>query len=42
MFSSGNAMSLAPIIRGMVRLPKNPSRMGMATQKIIRVPCMVT
>ena len=42
MFRKGKAMSLAPIIKGMVKLPKNPNNMGMATQKIINVPCMVT
>ena len=42
MLRKGNAMSRAPIINGMVKLPKNPSSMGMATQKTINVPCMVT
>ena len=42
MFRKGNAMSLAPIMSGIVKFPKNPRRMGMATQKIISVPCIVT
>src|SRR5262249_20627977 len=41
MFSLGNAMSLAPIISGMVKLPKAPTSMGMMTKKIITEACML-
>ena len=41
MFSSGNAMSLAPIMSGIVKLPKAPVRNGMMTKKIMTEACMV-
>ena len=41
MFSSGNAMSRAPIISGIRKLPKAPVRSGMITKKIMIVPCIV-
>ena len=41
MFNLGKAMSLAPIISGMVKLPKAPARMGMMTKKIITEACML-
>ena len=41
MFSFGNAMSRAPIISGIVKLPKAPVRIGMITRKIITDPCIV-
>lgn len=41
MFSSGNAMSRAPIIRGMQRLPKQPIKIGVMAKKIITSPCVV-
>src|SRR5262249_49220533 len=34
MFSLGNAMSLAPIMSGMVKLPNAPVNSGMMTRKI--------
>ena len=37
-FSRGNAMSRAPIIRGMVRFPKAPIIMGVMAQKIMIKP----
>ena len=41
MFSFGNAMSLAPIISGIRKLPKAPVSSGMMTKKIITVACML-
>ena len=41
MFSLGNAMSRAPIISGIVKLPNAPARIGMMTRKIITDPCIV-
>src|SRR6476646_6463234 len=41
MFSLGNAMSLAPIISGMVKLPNAPVNSGMITKKIMIVACML-
>ena len=41
MLSTGNAMSRAPIISGMRKLPKQPTRIGMTTKKIMIVACMV-
>src|SRR5262247_2414729 len=41
MFRKGNAMSRAPIINGMQKLPKAPARIGMITKKIMIVACMV-
>ena len=41
MFSLGNAMSLAPIMSGMVKLPKAPVSSGMMTKKIITEACML-
>ncbi len=41
MFSTGNAMSPAPIMSGMRKLPKQPTRIGMTTKKIMIVACMV-
>ena len=41
MLSSGNAMSRAPIISGIRKLPKQPTRIGMTTKKIMIVACMV-
>ncbi len=40
-FRSGKAMSRAPIIRGMRKLPKHPTRIGMTAKKIMMVACMV-
>jgi len=40
-FSLGNAMSLAPIMSGIVKLPKAPARIGMITKKIMIVACML-
>ena len=34
-------MSRAPIISGMRKFPKAPTRMGMTTKKIMMVACMV-
>ena len=42
MFSVGKAMSRAPIISGIRKLPKPPVRIGMITKKIMIVPCIVT
>ena len=36
----GKAMSFAPMSGGTIRLPK-PARIGIATRKIIVVPCIV-
>ena len=41
MFSFGNAMSRAPIISGIRKLPNAPARIGMTTRKIMTVPCIV-
>ena len=41
MFSTGNAMSLAPMQMGMRKLPKPPTMIGMTTKKIMMVACMV-
>ena len=41
MLSFGNAMSLAPIISGIKKLPKAPVSQGMITKKIITVACML-
>ena len=41
MFSFGNAMSRAPIISGMQRLPKQPISPGVIAQKIMIRPCIV-
>ncbi len=37
----GKAMSRAPIIRGIVKLPKAPMRIGVMAQKIMIRPCIV-
>jgi len=41
MFSLGKAMSSAPIISGIRKLPKAPARIGITTRKIITVACIV-
>ena len=41
MFSVGKAMSSAPIISGIRKLPNAPAKIGMITKKIITVACMV-
>src|SRR5262245_53633998 len=41
MLSSGNAMSRAPIISGMRKFPKHPTKIGMIAKKIMMVACMV-
>ncbi len=41
MFSLGNAMSRAPIINGMRKLPKHPTKIGITTKKIMMVACIV-
>ena len=41
MLSFGKAMSRAPIISGMQRLPNAPMRMGVIAQKIMIRPCIV-
>ena len=41
MLSLGNAISGAPIIRGIVKLPNAPVRNGMMTKKIMMVACIV-
>ncbi len=41
MLRNGKAMSRAPIMSGMQKLPKAPARMGMITKKIMMVACMV-
>ena len=40
-FSFGNAMSGAPIISGIRKLPNAPVKSGMMTKKIITVACML-
>ena len=42
MFSVGKAMSSAPIISGIKKLPNAPARIGMITRKIMIVACIVT
>ena len=41
MFSFGNAMSVAPIMSGIRKLPKAPVSNGMITKKIITEACML-
>ena len=41
MLSFGNAMSRAPIIRGIRKFPNAPVRIGMITAKIMIEACMV-
>jgi hypothetical protein len=41
MLSRGKAMSWAPIMRGMRKLPNAPRRIGIATKKTMTVPCIV-
>ena len=41
MLRSGNAMSRAPIMSGIRKLPKAPARIGMITKKIMIVACIV-
>ena len=41
-FKRGKAMSRAPIMSGMRKLPKAPDSIGMMKKKIMIVPCMVT
>ena len=41
MFSLGNAMSRAPIISGIRKLPNAPVSSGMITKKIMIVACML-
>ena len=41
MFSLGNAMSRAPIMSGIKKLPNEPVKSGMTTKKIMIVACMV-
>src|SRR5262245_18754749 len=41
MFSLGKAMSLAPIISGIRKLPMAPVSQGLMTKKIISVACML-
>ena len=41
MLSSGNAMSRAPIMSGMQKLPKAPIRIGVMAKKIMIRPCIV-
>ena len=41
MLRSGKAMSRAPIMSGIRKLPKAPTRIGMTTKKIMIVACMV-
>src|SRR5262245_65829591 len=40
MLRTGNAMSRAPIISGMQKLPKAPARIGMTTKKSMNVACL--
>ncbi len=42
LFIRGNAMSGAPIISGIIQLPKPPIIAGMITKKIMISPCAVT
>ena len=41
MLSLGNAMSRAPSISGIRKLPKHPTMIGMTTKKIMSVACIV-
>ncbi len=41
MFSVGNAISSAPIISGIKKLPNAPAKIGMITKKIITLACIV-
>ena len=41
MLSTGKAMSRAPIMSGIRKLPKHPTRIGMTAKKIMMVACMV-
>jgi hypothetical protein len=41
MLSVGKAMSSAPIISGIRKLPNAPARIGMITKKIITLACIV-
>ncbi len=40
MLSAGKAMSLAPIMSGMVKLPNAPVKKGMITKKIMTEACI--
>jgi hypothetical protein len=40
-FKSGNAMSRAPIMSGMQKLPNAPMRIGVMAKKIMMRPCVV-
>ena len=42
LFMRGNAMSGAPIMIGIIQLPKPPISAGMRTKKIITSPCALT
>ena len=42
LFMRGNAMSGAPIISGIIQLPKPPIIAGMTMKKIMINPCAVT
>ena len=42
MLSFGKAMSGAPIMSGMVKLPKSPARSGMITRKTMIEACIAT
>ena len=42
LFMRGNAMSGAPIISGIIQLPKPPIIAGMIMKKIMISPCAVT
>ena len=41
MLSFGNAMSRAPSMSGIRKLPKHPTMIGITTKKIISVACIV-
>ena len=41
MLSVGNAMSRAPIMSGMQKLPNAPMRIGVMAKKIMIRPCIV-
>ncbi len=41
MFSLGNAMSRAPSMSGIRKLPKQPTMTGITTKKIMIVACIV-
>ena len=41
MFNVGKAISSAPIISGIRKLPNAPARIGMITKKIITEACIV-